>query len=379
MWILFKKTRTLSFAVAIIFIAFNVPTARAQMTYETKRLELSAGEKSLLINDFNHDGFQDLVIALEVDNFVSVMLGNGKGGFGNKKRFPAGENPASMASADFNADGNPDLTIANHEEAYLTILLGDGAGRFFQTSSTPLSLTTSPHSHVVNAADMDGDGLTDILVDSRDEFGVYLLKGLGDSRFDTPGVSIDVGGRPYLGFAIADINGDGLHDIVTPNVNDVSVLMQSQVKALKFDHVQSIVSASPFAVELAEMNGDGYLDLIIASGGDTITIYMGDNTGLFSGDNRVQFQIESGAKGLTLGDVNGDGLEDVIANSWNSDIRIIFGNKSQFQSQRLVLGDIETPWGIAVGDLNGDGYDDIVVADGTKPFANIYFTQVQSK
>lgn len=379
MGVLFKKSGW-PFVAAILLIAeLHLAPARAQMGFEIKPIEIEAGQKTLLIDDVNHDGFQDLVIALEEDNALSVMLGDGKGGFADGRLHAAGENPASLASADFNGDGYLDLAIANHEKTYLTLLLGDGRGEFREAPAGTLPLTTSPHSHVVRAADMDGDGHMDLLVDSRDALGVYVLKGQGSNQFEAPGIGVDVSGRPYLGFAVADINGDGLLDLVTPNMNDVSVMLQSRGEMLQFDISQKITHPSPFAVALADMTGDGRIDLIASSLQEGMAIYPGKAAPGFDEESDAQFPIASGAKQLTVGDINGDGISDVVVNSWNADIRIVFGSKTSQQSQRLELGGIETPWGVAVGDLNGDGNDDIVVADGAKPAATIYFAPPSPK
>ena len=72
---------------------------------------------------------------------VSVLLGDGKGGFAPRAahRLPAGHSPNDLAAGDFNRDGRLDLAIANHETQHLTVLLGDGRGdlRRHQTRRSP--------------------------------------------------------------------------------------------------------------------------------------------------------------------------------------------------------------------------------------------------
>ena len=87
---------------------------------------------SLAVGDFNGDGIQDLATANYFGGNVTVLLGNGSGGFtaAAGSPFAAGSNPYSVAVADFNNDGNPDLIIANENGYNATILLGNGAGGF---------------------------------------------------------------------------------------------------------------------------------------------------------------------------------------------------------------------------------------------------------
>ncbi len=62
--------------------------------------------------DFNNDGHLDLATANAGDSTVSVLLGDGEGGFGAASHFAAGVGPRSLAVGDFNNDGNLDLATA---------------------------------------------------------------------------------------------------------------------------------------------------------------------------------------------------------------------------------------------------------------------------
>jgi VCBS repeat protein/FG-GAP repeat protein len=354
------------------------PAISGDANFEIKKLEIGAGDNAVLLRDFNGDGLLDLAVAVESDGRVSIMLGDGKGGLSAPRFFSAGENLASLDSGDFNADGHLDLVVVNHDSPYLALLLGDGAGGFTAAKNSPLRLVVAPHPHMVRAEDMNQDGIIDLIVDSRDEFGIFILKGLGQGTFDVPGIGINVEGAPYLGFAMGDVNGDERLDLITPNARDISVMLNVRSSSLTFDHSQSIGFASPFAVELADMNGDGNLDVIVASaegGGSGIGIFPGDGSGQFGNDMNQMFPAASGAKNIATGDVNGDGLSDTVISNWNAEIHLIFGGVSGFTSVTLPLGALQAPWGVAIGDLNGDGLDDLIVADGEGSAANIYLGQ----
>jgi hypothetical protein len=78
--------------------------------------------------DFNHDGKLDLAITNSGDATVSILLGNGSGGFTATTPISVGFNPDSVAVGDFNNDGNLDLAVANEGSNTISILLGNGAG-----------------------------------------------------------------------------------------------------------------------------------------------------------------------------------------------------------------------------------------------------------
>src|SRR5439155_1618760 len=84
------------------------------------------------VGDFNRDGAPDMAVtnySVSTNN-VSILLGDGTGGFGAATNFTVGTEPYSVAVGDFNRDGNPDLATANFTTANVSVLLGNGAGGF---------------------------------------------------------------------------------------------------------------------------------------------------------------------------------------------------------------------------------------------------------
>ncbi|MFN8150234.1 MAG: FG-GAP-like repeat-containing protein [Solirubrobacterales bacterium] len=125
--------------------------------------------------DFDGDGNPDLALADYSVDTVSVLLGDGNGGFGAKTDFATGDAPRSVTSADFDADGNPDLAAANYGVNTVSVLLGDGSGGFgtktdFGTGDGPISVTSD---------DFDGDGNPDLAAASyfSDTVSVLLNSG----------------------------------------------------------------------------------------------------------------------------------------------------------------------------------------------------------
>ena len=164
--------------------------------------------------DVNNDGNLDIVGG--GDPMLTIFLGDGAGKFSEYSQIPGGQQPDHFVLADLDEDGNIDIIAANHETDHLTILLGKGDGTFQPSSISPLRITVSPHPHEVRAADLDGDGHIDLIVDDRNAPGYLILRGLGDGNFEMPGTLIVVGGDPYRGMALGDLDGDGDLDLVSP-------------------------------------------------------------------------------------------------------------------------------------------------------------------
>ena len=156
------------------------PDHRGQFSEMTIRV--GKGPKWISAADVNHDGNPDLVVANADSGTVTVLLGNGKGQFHEPagSPFAAGHLPNDIAIADMNGDGNPDLVIADHQSPFLTILLGDGKGGFHSAPGSPVDVHSHPHPHGVVAADFDGDGHPDVVTDSWGTNQIELL--LGDGK-----------------------------------------------------------------------------------------------------------------------------------------------------------------------------------------------------
>ena len=359
-----------------LLAACQVTTVQVgEVTFARQDLAVGEGPADVAAADLDNDGHQDLVVAHR-DGFITVFRGDGSGGLLEIGRSPAGEHPTGLTLADLDRNGSVDVVIANHETHYLTILLGDGMGAFSPASNSPLRIDVSPHPHAVRAADLDSDGWLDLVVDDRDGEGVLILRGTGGGAFESPGTLVRVGGDPYRGMAIGDINGDAKPDIVTPNPRDVGVLVHSKAGPIEFDKGQPVSGTTPFAVELADLNGDSRLDLIAASGESSplVQVYWGDGQGRFHETDDSPFRYAEGAKQIASGDFNGDGIADAAVTCYqSSDVLLLLGGPGELRSLTVRAG--EHPWAIEAADLNGDGSDDLVISDDANPRITVYVSR----
>ncbi len=340
--------------------------------FEAQCIDVSAGQVSLAAADVDQDGYLDLLVASQSEGKVIVFLGDGIGHFERMGEFPAGPNPNGLVTADINGDGDVDLVVANHETDYVTILLGDGHGDFHTAPNSPFVVSVRPHPHSVAIEDMDNDGRVDLVVDDRSGEGLRVFQGNGRGDFNADGTIVNVGGDPYRGFVLKDLNSDGRVDIVTPNPQVIAITMSNDSPGLSFRPPVGLDAPPPFAATVADLNGDGVLDVVSASerGGSSVVTFLGDGLGGFVEIESSRFQMSAGAKDMDAGDINGDGFDDVIVTSWASDVLVLLGGTAKLSATNLP--GMATPWGVVVADVNGDAYADFVIADGVNASMRIY-------
>lgn len=337
---------------------------------------LEGGEGATLgAGDFDRDGHLDLV-ASRGDGLV-VLRGDGTGRLEPAAELDAGPHAAEIAVADVDGDGFDDVIAANHETRHLTLLSGDGAGGF--APPRRIEIDVEPHVHVVVARDVDGDGVVDLVVDHRDGEGLLVLRGLGGGRF-ADGVLFAGGGDPYRGMAAGELNGDGQIDFVTPNPREVGVLLSAGGDSYELRRAEPVPTArGPFAVALADLDADGRLDLVAASGegSDLVQLYRGDGAGGFDEMDGSPRSATSGPKRIVTGDFDGDGASDAAVSGWDSAlVLVLFGGSGEIRAGTASTTSDGTgnAWGLLSADLNEDGRDDLIVADGDGPRLTLFLS-----
>jgi Bacterial Ig-like domain (group 3)/FG-GAP-like repeat len=159
-----------------------------------------SGPRALAMTQYPYSGsLLQLAVANFRDNTVSVLRGDGSGGFGTQTIVPVGRGPDDIRFADFNGDGIQDLAVANYTDGTLNLVLGS-SGATYQVLG-PFSTGGHPDSAAVG--DLDDDGTPDIVVSNSttDRTGVLLT-----------GVEISV---PYTGLSLTP--GNMLYATYTPD------------------------------------------------------------------------------------------------------------------------------------------------------------------
>lgn len=267
-----------------------------------------ANPGSLAVGDLNGDGKLDLVVTNQTNHSATVLLGNGTGAFAAApgSPFQTGSIPLSVAIGDFNGDRIPDLAIANFNDGNITVLIGNGSGGFAQASSSPFAVGLFPTS--VSIADFNGDGNLDLATANNGNNNVTVLLGNGAASFtQAPGSPFPAGSGSYS-VAAGDLNGDGKPDLAISDVgsSNVTVLLGSGTGSFAAAPGSPYLAGSdPQSVIMGDFNRDGRLDLAVANNvSNSVTVLL--NTAPASIQTRIGFYYN----GTFVLDASGNGLYD---------------------------------------------------------------------
>lgn len=384
-------TMKIALSIATLLLTalrLSPPTPRTP-SFREATIPVGKGPKWITVADVNQDGKPDLLITNADSGTLSVLLGDGKGQFrpSQGSPFPAGHLPNDIAIGDMNGDGHPDLVIADHQSPYLTILLGDGRGGFQPAPGSPIDVHSNPHPHGVVVGDFSGNGKLDVVTDSWANNQIELLQGDGKGALRTPGTFFQVGRRPYERLRSADFNQDGHPDIVTTNLDDdtVTILLgDGQAHFRQAPGSPFAAGAKPWEVAIDDINGDENPDLIIipydrdvaSEKQIAVTVLLGDGHGGFAPMAGSPLPLTGcrGANSVATGDVNGDGFRDIVVScALSKELFVFLGSgNNRFTAIRHVT---QGGWGaVAIADLNGDGKSDIVHANDAAGSITIYFS-----
>ncbi|HEY2586148.1 MAG TPA: FG-GAP-like repeat-containing protein [Tepidisphaeraceae bacterium] len=242
------------------------------------------------------------------------------------------------------------------------------AGGLFQPQQS-YGVGQSPFS--VAVADVNGDGKPDVITANASSGTVSVLIGNGNGTFQaqrTFATSFVGEGNPEpMSVAVADVNGDGKPDLVVANssFNEVVVLLGNGDGT--FQAPQSFpVGASPQFVAVADVNGDGKPDIVASSlESDMVNVLLGNGDGRFQ--SQQSFFVGSSPNAVAIADVTGDGKPDlIVANYIDGTIGLLAGNgNGTFQSQQTFATGGSFDRFVAVADVNGDGKPDLLFTDSS--------------
>ena len=290
-------------------------------------------------------------------------------GFLFRKALPAGFIPTSVATGDFNKDGWVDWVVSNAGSNDLWLYLGKGDG----TSQLPLIIPLTGNSPIwVATADLRGNGILDLVVAEVDSQSVGILLGNGDGTFG-PETTYYVPAPP-LCLQVKDFTGNGYPDILVGLAGSRQTgplaLLPGNGKG-SFGPADFLpdpsLSANSAIIDMAaaDLNGDGLPDVVLNNGAYLVSAYVNRGDGTFKMSQGVEGSFIPGLyyTNLALGDLNGDGCADlVVLDTFSLAERFLGGCDGTFRNKSGVTffgtGDID--YGIALADINGDGHLDIV-------------------
>lgn len=322
--------------------------------------------------DFNNDGHLDLATANGGNTTVSVLLGDGQGGFGAAINcdagFPGYATANRLAVGDFNGDGNLDLTVASGwvgwEDFYsqLTFLYGNGDGTFQNNGDIGIDASFASPPLI---ADYDG-----YLVVLSDPGNVLVQVWVVNGEYSFPigdGYRI---GNTGNSLAVGDLNGDGDPDVVAGGI----VLLGDGYGSGSFHSPTSDPFGGAFfaggPVAIGDFTGDGIPDLVAA--GQTVDILVGHGDGTF--DSPISYSANgSSYSGVAVADFNGDGKLDVVTSDANAGtVSLLLGNGNGSLTYAAAYPVGSSPSPVVVGDFNGDDRPDLAGANFNSNMVSVF-------
>jgi hypothetical protein len=346
--------------------------AAAQVEFEPPVIvEMSGSEPtSACLADFDNDDHVDVAASGAADEGnVTVLLGDGLGGFPNNENFSSFVAAWGIAAGDFNGDGNQDLAVTNgvHDAREVKVFLGDGSGKFTTPYTT---LTAGKFPIAVVAVDLNHDSVLDLAVANNVLYGVTIFLGKGDGFFG-PGQHVPgVAGIMATDLDTGHFNEDAHFDILVSHYDGVWMLAGDGAGGFTLTTYLPLPWSDDVVV--ADMTGDGMDDVVA----------IGENAIVAQGHEDATFDVLWTSPDLgylrgrgDVADVNRDGRPDIVAmNTSGTGPRIFLNEGGGVYSSGTAYPVGVQPALVRSGDWNEDGWPDLIVVD--RNFGDTMFASV---
>ncbi|WKZ57957.1 MAG: FG-GAP-like repeat-containing protein [Bdellovibrionota bacterium] len=304
----------------------------------------------VLTGDFNGDGIDDYASA-EGGSGLKIYFGDGNFGVGGVATIStaSGDDVGSAAAGDIDGDGDLDVVLGT-ADGQIEIYKNNGAGTFTNTSSTVLSVIATVDG--IRLGDLNNDGVLDVVASQGTSIRSFVAA--SDGSISGFGTLVGTGTR---NFDLGDFNGDGILDVVTPQAanTDIHAFYGNGSGSFSGNNLIGFATAKNGIVKVGDFNHDG-LDDVISTGGSSATFKILTSTGsAFTSSSTTA--LSGAVAGVEIADINGDGFLDFVA-SGTTFVDVLLGNDDSTFDPKVsstISGGVP-----ALGDFNGDGVQDLL-------------------
>lgn len=320
--------------------------------------------------DITGDSIPDLVVTTFINGRLGVLAGVGDGTFNPITTYPSsvGFAPQGVKLGDMNNDGRLDVIVAG--TTGVGVLLNLGGGTLGPTSTYLVTVTGNPNSLAVG--DLNKDGWLDVatLDDTSGTTSVLLNQGNGTLG---PASRYLLGSTGCLTLALGDVTGDGWLDIVASSGGGSMVNVLPSTGTGNFGSLQQLGGGAGDYLTLGDINNDGHSDILVGDAinrGFVVFLSLGNGNFLYA----PTYHVAQSGTCPVLADLNGDGLLDLTyVMGAGTNIALVLGMSGGFGvASSLAPGVGNHPICTAVADLNGDSRPDIVAANYSQATVGVF-------
>lgn len=380
-------TSSISFLIVLTLISSNLAYAVPTTLGLPTTFPTNNRPQQLITSDVNNDGNYDIVTS--ASPYISVLLGNGNGTFGNPilslwhpPQF--GESSGGLVATRLNQDAYPDIVVADSTGGTLYIVIGNGDGTFGDGSGNNAQAYGGGFTaRALKSADFNKDGFGDT-VNIGTAFGdsnLVINYGTGNGTL----VSGTQFGKPQFNLnfsstAVGDLNNDSWIDVIAGNQSGaISVFLNNGLGNFPTsNHAQYPQGLDMGVWDAVDINSDGNLD-VIGMSGDSVTVSLGQGNGTIG--SPTQYFVGSDLTHNPLvKDFNGDGFPDIAVGLNNGSnpgsVKILENNGLgvfSIGAESAPLNEESALSPLASGDFNKDNKHDIVASNFVQPFKAYVF------
>ena len=337
------------------------------------RSNSTRGLKSPFVADFNNDTLLDIVFFNYGTSSLHVLLGDGRGNYSDEIQTYVGSFTTwafYISSGDFDHDENLDIVMTSENRDYVYFLFGFGNGSFYEL--TTYYMGNLIRTRGIGLYDFDQDSNLDVALASQSENTIFVLLGYGNGSFADKKAYYAGPNTNPSSVALADMNNDGYQDIVYNNImkRTVGILLGNGDGTFR-TQIKSSVGGyyNPSYIAIGNFNNDRYPDVTISySEGFRLGVVFGYGNGSMSDLIRFPLGNKTYYERSATGDLNNDGFDDIVAASISPYVIYIYisDGHQNFNIQSVYTAPFNGlyPW-MNVADFNNDHCQDILASDDT--------------
>ncbi|MBT2559317.1 VCBS repeat-containing protein [Hymenobacter sp. ISL-91] len=276
-------------------------------------------------------------------------------------------NPRGIATGDLDRDGYADIVTANYASRQVGVLLNQRNGTFAPVVHYALGTDNSPYD--ITIGDFNQDGYPDVATANYTSQTVSVLLNKQDGTLAPPVMYAIAGDNYPQSLVAADVNRDGYPDLVAANLGNttISVFINRRDGTFAFPNSYPIAPSSlSLSLAVGDLNQDGYIDIITACycpTDNSVGVLLNQRDGTFAALVRYPLAVNSQPYGITVGDVNGDSYVDVVtANLGNNTVGVLLNQQNGTLGPALsyATGSGSQPSSVALADVDGNNQPDMV-------------------